>query len=370
MQANGTCKACDKPAADSSFPCCSCEKVWHVRECTAGTDLVTLTCLNNMLKPWKVNGTYPCVCFVCPPCIDAKNLQRDIVVSNRMSVVEESVNDMKQDIQIIKDHVMGQGRQPDTDFPPLPGQSKPSDSVIVVKKPADAQYADKVKIKEAVISSRAPVSSSYVNKGGDTVIILQDAAAKDRLAANLRETIGERDISTPATRSPTIRVTGMDENLTTQAIFTSAKELNAERGIEINDTNFKVLFVRPHAKNAEKFQATIRVSNELRAMIQHREDKIYVGMNFCPVYDHFHVKRCNLCQGYNHYKEGCTKAAVCGKCAGAHQTDTCAATNFKCVHCVANEHDHDHTTSDLKCKSYKAAQNKLEKSIGFYKKKN
>ena len=248
VQSNGTCGLCDKPAADTSFPCSSCEKIWHVRECTGNDDLVTQTCLNNMLKPWKQSGSYPCVCFVCPPCLDAKNLQRDLVASNRMSVMEDSVKDLKQDIQIIKDHVMAGPSH--AEYPPLPSPSKPSDSVLVVKKPVDMPFADKNTIKQAVLSSRAPVSSSYVNNRGDTVMILQDAAAKDRLAANLREKVGNAEIVSPTVRSPTIRVTGMDEKHTPLEIFSSAKDLNAERGIEINEDNFKVLSVRNHAKDA------------------------------------------------------------------------------------------------------------------------
>ena len=373
LLANGNCKVCDKDAADSSFPCASCQKVWHVVDCS-GDDLVTKTCLQSMLKPWKSNGSYPSICFICPPCLDAKNLQRDVVASNRMTVMEDSVSEIKQVIQVIKDHLIG--GQPHSDFPPLPMPSKPSDSVLVLKKPADKPSVDPRTIKQAVLSSRAGVSSTYVNPRGETVMKFENDAARDRLAANLREKVGRDEIFLPPSRMPTIRVTGMDENHTPEEVFSSAKDLNAEHGIIINENNFKVLFVRPHAKNANKFQATVRVSNEIRSLIQHRDNKLYVGVNLCHIFDHFHVKRCNLCQGYNHYKEDkntkikCTKDPICGKCAGPHETDTCHVTDFKCFHCVANKFDHGHETSNPQCKSYIAAQKKLEQSIGFYKKKN
>ena len=367
VQSNGICKGCQKQAGDFSFPCASCEKIWHVVDCT-GEDLVTKTCLQNMLKPWKANGSYPCVCFVCPPCRDAKNLQRDMVASNRMTVVEEGLNEIKLDMKYLKDNLMS--GHPRTDFPPLPKPSKPSDFVLVVKKPADKPAVDRETIKQAVLSSRAAVSSSYVNKSGDTVMVLDNEAAKDRLAANIREKVNNAAIVFPTARMPTIRITGMDENHTPAEVFTLAKNLNSDHGITINENNFKVLFVRKHAKNANKFQATVRVSNEIRSAIQNNDNKLYVGLNLCPIYDHFHIKRCNRCQGYNHYKEGCTKDPICGKCTGPHDTETCQVNNFKCVHCVANKFEHDHKTSDTTCKSYQAAQKKLEQSIGFYKEKN
>lgn len=367
LLANGTCKTCEKVAADTSFPCACCQKVWHVVECT-GDDLVTKTCLQNMLKPWKANGSYPSVCFICPPCLDGKNLQRDVIASNRMTVVEESVSEIKQAIQIISDRLIA--GQPHSEFPPLPSPSKPSDSVLVVKKPADQPSVDRLTIKQAVLSSRVGVSSSYVNPRGETIIKFENDAARDRLAATLREKVGNQEISLPVSRMPTIRVTGMDENHSPDEVFALAKDLNSDHGININENNFKVLFVRAHKKNDQKFQATVRVSNEIRSVIQHRDNKLYVGLNLCHIYDHFHIKRCNRCQGYNHYKEKCTDDPVCGKCAGPHQTDTCQVTDFKCFHCFANKFEHNHSTSDPKCKSYLAAQKKLEQSIGFYKKKN
>ena len=134
VQADGTCKVCDKSVADKSFPCLVCEKIWHVYDCSL-PDLITKTCLTSMLKPWKANGSYPGVCFLCPLCLDAKTLQRDIVASNRMTVMEESVSDIKQDILAIKNHVLNeQPRIDNVNFPPLPRPSKPSDSVLVVKK--------------------------------------------------------------------------------------------------------------------------------------------------------------------------------------------------------------------------------------------
>lgn len=324
-----------------------------------------------MLKPWKASGSYPGVCFICPPCLDAKSLQRDIVASNRMTVMEESVSDIKQDILAIKNHVLNEPPRIDNiNFPPLPRPSKPSDSVLVVKKPADKPSVDRQTIKDAVINSRVAVSSTYVNKRGDTVMILDNEASKDRLAADLREKIGNSEIVLPVSRMPTIRVTGMDENYTPLQVFSHVKQQNSDRGLNITESNFKVLFIRPHNKDDKKFQATVRVTNEIRSAIEQGNNKLFVGLNLCRIYDHFHVKRCNLCQGYNHYKEGCNKDPVCGKCSGPHQTDSCQVTEYKCVHCVENKHDFNHQTSDSKCKSYLAAQKKLEQSIGFYKKKN
>jgi hypothetical protein len=286
--------------------------------------------------------------------------------------MEEKVSTVQEDIQQIKNLLMK--NQENREFPALPSYAqkvKSSDSVIVIKNKVNGQGIEKNVLQEAAVSSRVGISSTYNNKQGDTVIICESEAGKQRLTANLKEKVKDRDIITPAQRTPTIRVTGMNENHETNEVFELAKELNRDKGIIIDDQNFKVFRVRPHAKNDKLFQATVRVSNEIRQAIMDAGDKLHVGLTVCTVYDHFHVKRCDKCQGFNHYKDKCGNDPICGRCAGPHDTEGCNIEHFKCVNCAKNNHDEtDHVASNPHCKSYVAAQKKIEQSIGFYKKKN
>lgn len=203
------------------------------------------------------------------------------------------------------------------------------------------------------------------------MLVVENEAAKTRLAANLREKLTTHDITTPASRMPTIRVTGMEQNFTPEQVFNYARDLNEDKGIKINQSDFKVLFIRPQHKTPSLFQATVRVSNEVRAAIERAGDKLHIGLKRCLVYDHFHIRRCNHCQLYNHYKDKCNNTAVCGKCAGPHETQTCTSDQKKCVNCSNNKFlDTNHEASDPTCQSYKNAQKKLEQTIGFYKGKN
>ena len=163
----------------------------------------------------------------------------------------------------------------------------------------------------------------------------------------------------------------MDENHDAKTVFEYARDQNLDRGIKIDENNFKVLFIRQHAKNSDLYQAVVRVSNEIHAAIENADNKLFVGTTRCPIYDHFHVKRCNRCQGYNHFMDKCKKGPICGKCAGPHLTDDCDTGQVKCANCSANKlPDTNHLASDPMCTSYKAAQKKLEQTIGFYKQKN
>ena len=372
INSEGICVACDKPAAAACMKCFACEDSWHVIGCAQGSeDLTTTTFLEKSWNVWKTSGKYKSICFVCPPCRDAKNLQRDIVNSNRISVIQENVSSVQADVQELKQALLNKNNG---EYPALPQAANPvksSDSVIIINNETQEHPIERKIIKQAAYSSKAAVSSTYQNKKGNTVVICENSAAKDRLAANLKESVKDRPILTPAQRLPTIRITGMEEDFPKETIFNEVKVKNQEKGIHIDENNFKVLFTRPHAKNPRLFQAIVRVSNEVRAAIDRAGDKLFVDLNYCPVFNHFHIRRCNNCQGYNHFQDTCTKSPRCGKCAGNHRTDSCDTNQVKCANCVDNKVENTgHKTSDSTCPSYISAQKKLEQSIGFHKTKN
>ena len=377
LKADGTCNACSKMAAGNFMPCFSCEKQWHVVDCENGSDNLATTTFLNMWKGWNTNGTYKCIIFICPSCRDAKNLQRDIVNSNRMTVMQENLDSVQSDILEMKNMLTksqeNTGRP--VSVPTYAETVKSSNSVIILKRDGHEHAVDRGVIKAAALSSRAGITSAFKNKNGDNVIICDNEDGKTRLEANLREKVKDRAIIAPAPRQPTIRITGMDENHTADIIKELVKDQNRDKGIDIHESNFKVLFIRPHAKNADLFQAIVRVSNEICTAIQNCGDKLFVGLTLCKVYDHFHIRRCNKCQGYNHFHDNCEKEPNCGKCAEPHETKDCPVTNeeliAKCANCVANKYtDVNHKAWDPYCKSFLAAQKKLEQTIGFYKGKN
>ena len=375
VKSDGTCGSCDKKADNQIMSCFACEEDWHVIECTAGPDLATKTFLDKSFKVWKAAGSYKSIVFICPPCRDARILQQDIVKSNRMSAIEDKMSSVQEDLKFIKDSLArGPERAESSDFPVLPQAAYPvksSDAVIVINNEDKDQPIDRKIIKAASYSSKAAVTSTYQNKKGNTVVVCESVAAKDRLAANLKESVKDRPVLTPAQRLPTIRIAGMEEDFSKDKILEEVQIKNQEKGIIVDNTNFKVLFTRPHAKNPNLFQAIVRVSNEVRAAIHRAGDQLYVDLKNCHVYNHLHIRRCNNCQGYNHFQESCTKDPRCANCAENHRTDTCNTQQVQCANCVDNHHENTgHKASDPTCNSYTSAQKKLEQTIGFYKTKN
>ena len=141
---------------------------------------------------------------------------------------------------------------------------------------------------------------------------------------------------------------------------------------------FKVLDIRCHKNNDRRFQAVIRVSEQIRKTIKNNCDRVYVGTSSCPVFDRFHIQRCNKCQKLNHFQDRCKATTpICGYCAKNHNSTECPSKSNVSAHCCASCQDNkfrgvknSHNAFDTECPSYKAAQERLKLNIPYYNTKN
>ena len=99
------------------------------------------------------------------------------------------------------------------------------------------------------------------------------------------------------------------------------------------------------------FQAFASVSDTLRKGLSNYKDKVTIGLLSCIVYDRFHVKRCNNCQGLGHYYKDCPtpNEPRCAKCSLNHATSSCESTDSKCVNCERAGNVGNHATYNPKC---------------------
>ena len=95
-----------------------------------------------------------------------------------------------------------------------------------------------------------------------------------------------------------------------------------------------------------------------------------VGLATCKIYDQYHIKRCNNCQGYGHYFKNCPTPDVhtCAKCGSDHPTRECQSLIYKCVNCVKAQLPNDeceHSAADQACVSLRKAQDKLKNNLNM-----
>ncbi len=127
-----------------------------------------------------------------------------------------------------------------------------------------------------------------------------------------------------------------------------------------------------------KFWATKKKSNVYQAILQ--VDKLsydrlissgglFVGYDYCCVFDAVELNRCFNCNAFGHSSRVCNKKACCPRCAEEHIVKECTSTNLKCSNCFSstekdkNEMDYGHAAWDSRCPTYLKALEKLKKDI-------
>ena len=261
--------------------------------------------------------------------------------------------------------------------------AKDGPTLIVIDKPAgdetltEAETQAKMdEVKKAAIQAKVSVNRSYINRSGRTVFVCNNQKSKETLLPHVQKAFNTRKIMTPKPKLPTISVPFIEGKYENQDLLTALRNQNEEYGILFDAENTQVLFIAPMKDKDRqgKFQAVLRVAENIRARIKANGDRVFIGSSSCPVYDRFFVKRCNRCQGFHHFQkdsDGCKKAEVCALCTGNHDTRGCQqdVNMYKCVNCEkSGQDDFMHPAYSLDCPSYTAEQAKLKKSINYYQK--
>ena len=380
LDSSGTCTKCKEKADHECMKCFGCEEFYHVINCSSGSkNQVTITFFNT----WEnMQRLYDNIQYICDACKQDKKLKKDIVISNRMCVIEDDLRGMKDDInnkllglgEMIQALAKLKEKAPEPIVPVRPTYAEKASAVIVIKKKVNGPSADMDIIYQAAVNTNAAVSKAYKNRTGDTVVVCDDEASKQSMLPILNEKM-ESDrftVITPPPRRPTINIIDIPVNYSKEDLLDRVKSHNATKftGIDLNADNFKIIFTKPQFKNNNLFKATVRVSEDVRKAISNASNKLFIGLSSCPVYDDFFVKRCNRCQQFGHWKDDCNAdtPVVCGKCSGHHETKDCTVDVIKCNNCVHAKHnDTNHETSYNKCVVYIAARKKIELTINYYK---
>lgn len=381
LNGEGICPRCELKA-DNNMRCFACDELYHVLGCTADPKgQVTRT----FLQGWDTMVTkYVNIQYICDSCRHDKTLKKDVIVSNRMCLIEDDVRSIKENIadkfesleKLVRDLSQKHDDKPVEPAQPAisyAAKAKSTRSVIVIKKKGNGPPADMNVIHQAAVDTNAAVSDAYKNNAGDTVVVCDDDQSKQSMLPILTEQMDKEkfDVVTPAHRLPTVSIIDIPHNYSKEELLERVKSHNTAKfaGIDLNEENFKVIYTRAQFKNKQLYKAKVRVSEVVRKVISNAKDHLNIGLHSCPVFDEFFVKRCNRCQKFYHYKDACrADKVVCGKCCGEHETKDCTSDTVKCYNCdQAKLTDTNHVTSHFNCPVYVEAQKKLESTINYYK---
>ena len=416
INSTGTCMSCNDPhAQDIHLVCFWCDKKFHavcrdqVDDKMVDKKSDDIICTRSFYNSYKTNidslvyqkrpHNFE---MLCNPCKTELEIQKSNAKQNRVEVLDKRVDNLSSDVNSLSSDVGDIKRMLENvineninklDSTPVPVTTETISTVkkdvlnvwddpecvrnmktkatMIIEKAA-AGTENKKDVKRVIVQNGIHVDKIFENQSGDTIIQLPTQQHRSNLAAKLHES--HLKFKSPDDLLPTISVANMfeehsRENLN-EMIIRSHPEIKSfiDKGAV-----FSILHIRKQNKN-EKFQANIRVSNNIRQFIENIGNRLYIGIQSCKVHDHFYVKRCNKCQKYGHFIGECKAehptCAIC--CSHDHQSKECTSTESPtCNNCKTsknpslNQNIHHHA-SDVNCPSYKLAQNKLKDSILYY----
>ena len=397
----GICSACgDEDALDKCVTCLLCNQNFHAICKSDNGNFKNILCNNTFLgqytkrseKTDSFSGTF---CFICDPCLTDHEQKQAASLKAHVQALERKVDSMESNLTEIKDLIVNQqnpvleqvsascpDKLPSTSGNPWcdgEGMKKVKSSIpIIVKMDSSGNTVSDTELEKIVTDNKIHVEQNYKNKSGENVLVVSSPEARNKLASKLKDSYPDHRVFQPPERLPTISVANIIDNIPPETLKNKILSMHEEIATLVsNSSTFEVLYIRAQ-RNGNRYQACIRVSNEIRKFIEHLGNRLYIGMYSCSVYDHFYVKRCNNCQKYHHYQDKCKAAKpACAKCAGNHKTSDCTNchdNNFvpTCINCKHEKSSfaHTHEASSLECPTYQAAQDKLRKSIKFYNSKN
>ena len=398
IDSSGTCTKCKKDAGADFMKCFGCEELFHVINCSVEKQ-VTSTIMNG----WpNMTTKYSNIQYICDACKHDKQMRKDIIVSNRMCLMEEQLRSITT--------MMKETKEKETDIAQLVTSNtnmnveldklrstvntlvektvagsnsvtasktyadiaRGEKSILVIKKNNNGESAKMEEVQQVAVDTGSAVTTAYTNPTGDTVVVCENHRAQEKMKPALEHTMSDFTVVAPKARKPTINIAGITADHGKEDLFKIIQNQNRERGITVTDDNFQILFTKKHAKNDKLFMAVARVSDDIRDAVKGAGNRVCVGSVACRVYDRFFVRRCNICQQFGHWKEDCTATRpTCGRCSEAHETSDCTSTVLKCKNCAdAGFSKTNHETSWHKCASYISAQDKFKSTVNYYNKSN
>ena len=398
------CKQCEKDDIDIGelVSCLFCCNYFHAINCAddQSKDVSPKTVYANQLLPAITNtgsfekrpGNFK---FICDFCMTSFENNQCGTNGDKVKKLDDKVESLASDMTEIKSMLTILTKSPQdfskSESPVTPEQvnnvwndttrSKNVRSMLVLKNDGNGNQVDKAVLEKTFVQNGIQVQKTFVNKSNETCIVLPSEKTASNLITHLNNDLSQYPVVKLKSRLPTINIVGLPCNVDKGELVSNILKLNPEiksvcdnSNTNISD-NLAIFGITPLKNNTNVFKATVRVSNEVRAVISNKGNRVYVGSQSCKVYDHFYVKRCFNCQEFGHYHKECTKKPVCGYCAEEHETKSCPnksdSSKMCCINCKiqgSDTHQTTHSAYSWSCQSYVNAQDKLKRSIAFYQK--
>lgn len=227
----------------------------------------------------------------------------------------------------------------------------PTESLLQLKDSTEVNAS----LERAIIDNNIPVTNSFKNKTGDLIVVCDTSDSRDELQRIIQSNTENATIKPVTNKKPSITIVGLNKEYSKEEVMKLLVTQNQHIRLfsTVNDLaeHIEIHDIKPTRANPKVFQVFASVSDVLRGGLRNFDDKVTIGLLKCKIYDRFHIKRCNNCQGLGHYYKECPNPqnTNCAKCSQNHSTNECSVDVVKCINCSKLNKPADHTAFDPKC---------------------
>lgn len=254
-------------------------------------------------------------------------------IANKMSEFNTQFQTLKSEMQaVLKEDLTLSGPCKSMKSYAEAAESKAS----IIVKPKTKQNVQETKCD--VLKSVNPITSNInlanvksVRDGGIIVSCSNSSECnkfKDLAGTMLSD---KYDVKEIARLHPRIKIVGISENIDGVSLTNYIKNQNKYLITECSELKF--LNLTPLKKNNNLYQASYQVDRNTYSKIM-AEGKLFVGYDYCTVFDAIELRRCFKCSGFHHFADKCTSNEfVCPRCAQNHPVKECKSDVLCCVNC-------------------------------------
>lgn len=388
LDRSGKCSACDnKPPDGELINCSTCKLVFHAL-CPTSND-ENYICRKTFLGLWHGPSVRSNFQWHCDTCLTIQEEKAVSILEDRFDKLVNLVSELSVEVKSLKapsahqcdsmsnvrDNAIHE-HNPETSsaWANKAGVQRVKSSLVLRNKSgvvAADRNSDLQKLKALAMKNNIPVSRVGHDSSGNTFIDCPTESDRNRLQPLLAQDFVEKNVSAVKEKLPCISITGIAEEVTKTNLPVLLSKQNPKLDAMIKSgEEFSVLFVKPVGDTST---AVVRVSSKIRDMIRSDRNRLFLGITTCRIFDRFHVKRCNKCQDFGHFKDNCPNPARCGYCGENHESDSCPhkdkdPSTHSCVNCKRENPQNcvGHNAFSRNCPSYINAQKRLQATIPYY----